>query len=184
MSDDFDDPSDTPPYRERADIGMNELVGTLNSFQLMDDPYLSMQIYNLALVDQFIMELEEEVLQKLLQEERTPPETMFLSAQSQMWIFAAYELMRTWRERATDVLNLHKNCGLKLKIDALRKPQGFTHVGREISADQLQRIVDDQNAIERIREDLRLAHVPFGNLEYIRIALEQNLIDLNREGFP
>ena len=39
----------------------------------------------------------EEVLQKLLQEERTPPETMFLSAQSQMWIFAAYELMRTWR---------------------------------------------------------------------------------------
>jgi hypothetical protein len=75
-------------------------------------------------------------------------------------LFAAYELMRTWRERATDVLNLHKNGGLKLKIDALRKPQGFVHVGREIRADQLQRIADDQNAIERIREDLRRAHVP------------------------
>jgi hypothetical protein len=176
MSDDFGDPDDVPPYRERADIGMNELVGALDSLQLMDDPYLSMQTYNLALVDQFIMELEDDVLQKLLQEERTPPETMFLSAQSQMWIFAAYELTRTWCERATDVLNLHKNGGLKLKIDALRKPQGFLHVGRELRADQLQRIADDKSAIERIREDLRLAHVPFGNLEYIRIALAKHQV--------
>jgi hypothetical protein len=171
---DHDD--DLPPYRERTDIGLNELVGALNSFELMDDPYLSMQIYNLAIVDQFIMDLEEDVLRKLLQEERTPSETTFLSAQSQMWIFAAYELMRTWRERATDVLNLRKNGGLKLKIEALRKPQGFVHVGREIRADQLQRIVDDNNAIERIREDLRLAHIPFGNLEYIRIALAKHQV--------
>src|SRR5262249_7981770 len=117
VDDDFDEPDDVPQYRDRADVGMNELVAALNSFQLMYDPYLSMQIYNLALVDQFIMELEEDVLRKLMQEERTPSETMFLSAQSQMWIFAAYELMRTWRERATDVLNLHKNGGLKLKIE-------------------------------------------------------------------
>ncbi|MCP3477753.1 hypothetical protein NLM33_47415 (plasmid) [Bradyrhizobium sp. CCGUVB1N3] len=37
MSDDFDDPDDVPPYRDRADIGMNELVGAFDSFQLMDD---------------------------------------------------------------------------------------------------------------------------------------------------
>ena len=146
MSDEIEDHDDELPYRERTDIGMNELAQALNSLQLMDDPYLSMQIYNLAIVDQFIMELEEDVLRKLLQEERTPSETMFLSAQSQMWIFAAYELMRTWRERAADVLNLHKNGGLKLKIEALRKPQGFVHVGREIRADQLQRIMDDSGA--------------------------------------
>lgn len=176
VDDDFDEPDDVPQYRDRADVGMNELVSAVNSFQLMDDPYLSMQIYNLALVDQFIMELEEDVLRKLLQEERTPSETMFLSAQSQMWIFAAYELMRTWRERATDVLKLHTNGGLKLKIEALRRPQGFVHVGREIRADQLQRIVDDTSTIERIREDLRLAHVPFGNLEYIRVALAKHQV--------
>ena len=157
MSDDFEDPDDVPPYRERADIGMNELVSAIDSLQLMDDPYLSMQTYNLALVDQFIMELEEDILQKLLQEERAPPETMFLSAQSQMWIFAAYELMRTWRESVPDVLKLHKNGGLKLKIDALRRPQGFVHVGRELRAGQLRRIADDKSTIERIREDLRLA---------------------------
>src|SRR6266704_2447173 len=122
MEDEFDDNDENlPPYRDRADIGLSEFVEALGSLQLMDDPYLRMQIYNLSIVDQFIMELEEEVLRKLLHDERTPPETMFLSAQSQMWIFAAYELMRTWRERIRDVLVLHKNGGLKLKIDALKR---------------------------------------------------------------
>jgi hypothetical protein len=177
MTDEIDDhDDDVPRYREPADIGLNELVNALSSFQMMDDPYLRMQIYNLAVVDQFIMGLEEDVLRKLLQEERTPLESMFLSAQSQMWIFAAYELMRTWRERATDVLTLHKNGGLKLKIEALKKPQGFVHTGREIRADQLQRFLENESAIERIQEDLRHAHIPFGNLEYIRIALAKHQV--------
>jgi hypothetical protein len=75
-----------PPYRDRLSIAPYELVEALGSLRLMDNPYLSMQIHNLAIVDQFIMELEEDVLQKLWAEERTPSETMFLSAQSQMWI--------------------------------------------------------------------------------------------------
>jgi len=133
-------------------------------------------VHNLAIVDQFIMELEEDVLQKLWAEERTPPETMFLSAQSQMWIFAAYELMRTWQEIAKDVLKLHKNGGLQLKIDTLKKPQGFLHVGREIRADQLQRVMEDKTAIKGIEEDLRLSHIPFGNLEFIRIALAKHQV--------
>jgi hypothetical protein len=177
MEDEFDDKDDDkPPYRDRSEIGLNEFVKALGSLELMDDPYLRMQIYNLAIVDQFIMELEEDVLRKLLQEERTPSETTFLSAQSQMRIFATYELMRTWRESATDVLNLHKNGGLKLKIEALRKPQGFVHVGREIRADRLERIMKDKAAIGCLQEDLRLAHIPFGNLEYIRITLAKHQV--------
>jgi hypothetical protein len=78
MEDEFDDKDDDkPPYRDRSEIGLNEFVKALGSLELMDDPYLRMQIYNLAIVDQFIMELEEDVLRKLLQEERTPSETTF-----------------------------------------------------------------------------------------------------------
>jgi len=62
------------------------------------------------------MELEEQVLAKLFHEERTPMETMFLSAQSQMWIFAAYEILRTWRQRAREVLKLDKSGGLRPKF--------------------------------------------------------------------
>ncbi|MBA7478085.1 hypothetical protein ES707_13501 [subsurface metagenome] len=177
MTDELEDHNDDlPPYRERTAIAGGELVEALSSLQLMDNPYLSMQIHNLAIVDQFIMELEEDVLQKLWAEERTPPETMFLSAQSQMWIFAAYELMRTWREMAKDVLKLHKNGGLKLKIEALKKPQGFVHVGREIRAEQLQRVMEDKTAISAIEEDLRLTHIPFGNLEFVRISIAKHQV--------
>jgi hypothetical protein len=84
--------------------------------------------------------------------------------------------MRTWREIVKDVLKLHKNGGLQLKIDALKKPQGFVHVGREIRADQLQRVMDDRTAITGIEEDLRLSHIPFGNLEFIRIALAKHQV--------
>ena len=39
---------------------------------------LRMQVFNLALVDQFVVQLEHEVLEKLIQEERAPiPETAF-----------------------------------------------------------------------------------------------------------
>ena len=72
---------------------------------LGDDPYLRMQAYNLSIVDQFIMQIESELLRSWFQEEqRSPADGMFVSAQSQMWIFAAYELLRTWRERSKDVI--------------------------------------------------------------------------------
>lgn len=93
------DPQDGPPYRRTEEIIQSELRQALTGLPLLgDDMFLRMQAFNLTIVDQFLMQLESEVLQKLVQEERTPvPEAALLSALSQMWVFAAYELMRTWR---------------------------------------------------------------------------------------
>ena len=33
---------------------------------------------------------------------------MFVSALSQMWVFAAYELLRTWRQRAREIMKWGK----------------------------------------------------------------------------
>jgi hypothetical protein len=141
----------------------------------MDDPYLRMQVFNLSVVDQFVMGLECDVLRRLHSEDRTPgPEAMFLNALSQMWIFAAYELLRTWRERAKEVIKLQENGGLTLKIDALNKDLGFRHVGREIRADQLRAVLTDPAGINKIREDLRLTHITFARIEFIRIALAKH----------
>ena len=93
-----------------------------------------------------------------------------------MWIFGAYELLRTWRERAQDVLKLHKNGGLKLKIEALRKDIGFRHVGRELQADQLQQVLDDSKIIAKIEEDIRLIHIPFARIEHLRVALAKHQV--------
>lgn len=171
--DEHDD--DSLQYRERQDIVQHELVDGLSSLRLLgDDPYLRMQVFNLSIVDQFIMELEELVLAKLLHEERAPIETTFLSAQSQMWIFAAYEILRTWRQRAREVLRLGMSGGLTVKLAELKKDEGFQHIGREIRADQIQGILDDPGAIAKIEEDLRVAHIPFANIEYIRVALAKH----------
>jgi len=71
---------------------------------LFDDLFLSMQGQNLMLVDMYLRDLERDLLRELIEIERTPfPATLIVSALSQMWIFAVYELLRTWRQRVKDL---------------------------------------------------------------------------------
>ena len=166
---------DGPSYLEPSEIHGSALSMALNSLQMLGgDPYLSMQSFNLDVVDQFIMRLEYEVLREYHREERLPGTAIFLSAQSQMWIFAAYELLRTWRGRAEKALMLHKNGGLGHKIAALREDVGFLHVGRKIHADQLSELVGSPKLVDRVREDLAITHIPFGCLDFPRVALAKH----------
>lgn len=184
MSDDqYDqDRDDFPQYRDEEEIQVHELKDALGGLQLFDDPRLEMQAFNLAVVDKFITQLEYDVLRRLNEDERTPfPETVFLSAQSQMWIFAAYEILRTWRERAKDVVKWHENGGLKLKIEALKKDLGFRHGGREIRARQLQNIINDPSLVTKIRDDLRRTHILFARLEYNRVSLAKHEVGGNKK---
>ena len=66
----------------------------------MDDLFLAMQGQNVMLVDFYLRDLERDLLRELVETERTPYlATVIVSALSQMWIFAVYELLRTWRQR-------------------------------------------------------------------------------------
>src|SRR4051812_45373896 len=100
----IEDRDDFPNYRDPDQVKESELRTALCGLRLLgDDLYLRMQAVNLSLVDQFVMRLEYDTLRKLNDEESTPvPEAAFLSAISQMWIFAAYELLRTWRQRTKE----------------------------------------------------------------------------------
>ena len=110
--DDYDE--DGPRYEPASSIEAGSLRRALCGLSLLgDDPFLSGQAFNLAIVDEWLTQIEEELLRKLWREDRTPtPEAVFVSAQSQMWIFAAYELLRTWRQRAKDFRKLASNGGL------------------------------------------------------------------------
>jgi hypothetical protein len=69
-----------------------------------EDLFLSMQGQNVLLVDFYLRDLERDLLREYLEIERTPvPAALFVSALSQMWIFALYELLRTWRQRVRDL---------------------------------------------------------------------------------
>jgi len=174
--DGIDDRCTQLPYRDPAEINAFDLSNALCTLSLLGgDPYLRMQTVNLSVVDQFIMGLEYETLRKLHDEESTPmPETLFLSAQSQMWIFAAYEILRTWRQRSKEALKLAENGGLQLKIDSLEKELGYIHASRQMRARQLRKFQDDPIAMDKVQEDLRAIHIPFARIEYVRVALAKH----------
>jgi hypothetical protein len=82
-------------------ISFDELLWKL---PLFDDLFLSMQGQNVMLIDFYLCDLERDLLRELIEIERTPmPATLIVSALSQMWIFAVYELLRTWRQRIRDL---------------------------------------------------------------------------------
>ena len=67
---------------------------------LFEDLFLNMQGQNVMLVDFYLHDLERDLLREYVEIERTPfPVTLIVSALNQMWIFALYELLRTWRQR-------------------------------------------------------------------------------------
>lgn len=176
--DDYDtyERDDGPPYANIDTIQGSEIPAALNQLALFDgDPYLRMQAYNLAIVDTFLNQLEQNVMCRLFDEERTPiDDAMFLSAQSQMWIFAAYEVMRTWRQRVKDVLKLHVNGGLQQKIASLEKEEGFLHYGKLHRADMLKEVIERPQIIDQIDADLKKTHVMFKWMEALRIMLAKH----------
>jgi hypothetical protein len=98
-------PEDNAP---RADLPpFNIFTWSLAIPLLDDDLWLGMQARNLALVDMgLVRKLETNALREYMREEKTGLSLMFLSAISQMWVFALYEFLRTWRERAKHLLKL------------------------------------------------------------------------------
>ena len=85
----------------REYISFDDLIWDL---PLFEDVFLSMQGQSIMLVDFYLRDLERDLLRELIEIERTPfPATLFVSALSQMWIFAVYELLRTWRQRVKDL---------------------------------------------------------------------------------
>ncbi len=93
---------------------------------------------------------------------------MFLNAQSQMWIFAAYEVMRTWRQRTKDMIKWHKNGGLQLKLNALEANLGFVHDGNLRRASMVRAVIADPKIVDNLSDDLKRTHTDDGTVEDLR----------------
>jgi hypothetical protein len=164
--------------RDPDDIEAFELDSSLRGLSILgDDPYLRMQAINVSIVDKWLMSLENRVRAARFGEEEPDREIeLFLNALSQMWLFAVYELLRTWRERAKDIQKWAANGGLSLKITALHKDQDVPHVGREALADLLKGVVANPTILSIIADDLARTHMLFGQLEFLRVALAKHQV--------
>lgn len=165
-----------PRYRAPADVSQSELRDALNRLQLFgDDVSMRVQAFNLALVDECLMKMELDLLQQQFSEEQTLPQgAVLLSAFSQMWIFAAYELMRTWRQRATEIVKWEREEKLHSMLDYFQDDIGYPHVGRLSRAAQIKRMLDDPANIEGVKADLRRTQIPFIRLEAIRVSIAKH----------
>ncbi len=167
---------DGPGYLPQGKIENTALFRALTSLYILGkDIFLRMQANNLQLIDKFITDLEYQTLRELIADERTPATAYFLSVQSQMWIFAAYELLRTWQERCKKITKWADSGGLQQKLDVLRaKTDGLPHYGLENQIQQLEAVVADPSLVARIRTELIHLHIPFTRLEFIRVAIAKH----------
>lgn len=168
--------SDELRYLANEKIEKMALFRALNSLYILgEDMFMRMQAHNLQMVDDYITNLEYETLRELIEKEKTPASAHFLSAQTQMWIFAAYELLRTWQERSKNIIKWADSGGLQQKLEALKaKDNEIPHFGLENQVHQLESVIADPSLVARIRNELRHLHISFTRLEFIRVALAKH----------
>ena len=75
-----------------------------------------------------------------------------------MWIFAAYKLLRTWRERAREMIKWAKSGGLEQKLAVYEKDDGYLHFGRQYRAGQIRAVLVDPDRVSAIRRDLKSSY--------------------------
>src|SRR5712672_2735091 len=83
------------------------IISWFLSIPLCDDMWLGMQAQHIAAVEiGIIRPLELHTARKIFNEEGYADLMMALNGVSQMWLFALYEFLRTWRQRGTQLLQL------------------------------------------------------------------------------
>ncbi len=170
-----DDLLDGPRYRDVAEFGTSDLYEALMGLAgFAENPYLAMQASHLCLVDNSLNALEQEVMGHQFDDEPPRGKIALLAALSPMWIYAAYELVRTWRQRCEEVIKLAENAGLDLKASHLERDLGYRHYDRELRAQQLRDAQERPDLIEQMRIDLRRTEMGFTRLEFIRVALAKH----------
>jgi len=137
-----------------------------------DDVFLGMQAMNVGIVDQIITQYEYVLLREYNVIERTPDSTMAVSALSQMWIYALYEVLRMWRDRKFEFEKLWKNGGIEPKVkDMVDDPLNHTINARK---QQMLRFNNDASYRERIDTVWKGIEEIFRATELIRINLSKH----------
>ena len=174
----YDEEPDTPRYDSLEEIDFMALPRSLANLHFFwDDMFLRSQAHNVALVDRFLTEFEYQNLRAYFQEERTPRETYFLLAQSQMWIFAVYELLRTWDQRVRDILKWHTNSGLEAKLKYLKEQSGRdSRHGVTIRIEQIEKVLSGEVPVNEVDAHRRHLHRQFKRLEWLRVSLAKHEI--------
>jgi len=162
----------------------NGIIDVFNKVPLFDDLFLYMQALNIHLVDSYLQDMEAELLAQYEELEKTPvPHAMFVSAISQMWVFGFYELLRTWRQWARELIQYADRLETSSPVesgqivwDTHHPPQSHIPSPLDLSNyyDSFKRVESDKSFVQDISEVLDLFLPLFRQLEKVRIALAKH----------
>lgn len=162
-----------------------------STIPLADELWLGMQSRNLAMVDMGLLRpMEAESLALYFAHMKTPAmELTFQSAVSQMWIFALYEFLRTWRERSSHLIKLadeyktvHPRKKVKFVADAVAVAAGkekHVKIAMTFGSHTVGMIANDA-FMNRIRDYHSKISPLFTEIEGLRVTLAKHEIPSTR----
>lgn len=139
-----------------------------------DDLFLGMQGMNIGVADAVITSWEYDLLREYNELEKTPLDTaMKVSAFSQMWLFAVYEVMRVWRDRLYNYRKWHGAGGLDTIIANLGSEDepNFT---KDVKRRQLERYRNDESFRKRADSEWALFEPVYRTVELLRMNLAKH----------
>jgi hypothetical protein len=158
---------------------------------LFDDLFLGMQARNIAAVDAHLRAMEREAHAEYLRTDRLPlPQVMLVSAISQMWVFAAYELLRTWRQWVTELLRYFTELEQATSSEAraatfqrrntTRKDRKSGSVDASSFEDSFERIETDSAFAASLREARDTIESAYRRFESLRVTLAKHEVPKGR----
>lgn len=172
------------PFTE-TDVPRNfSVIAWYRSIPLCDDVWLGMQAQHIAAVDiAIIRPLELHTARALFNEEGIADLMMALNGVSQMWLFALYEFLRTWRQRAKQVLQhadqysrtkLAKQASFLEKVIADAKgKEKHIYSGPSFYSEHISRIAD-RSFVDEVKGYYEKTDGFFSAIEQLRMNLAKH----------
>lgn len=169
-------------FDENTSIPIEE---ALLSLPLFDNIYLRMQALNLALVDEFLMGLEQQLLDEYIELERTPVQSaLFVSARSQLWLFGLYDLLRTWRQKTREIMlfineldslsdSERENRILKQK-QRIEKSSPHMEGADSMHWRPFEMAIQDQDFLKRLTKAFDMSERLFRRIESLRVSIAKH----------
>ncbi|OJH41769.1 hypothetical protein [Cystobacter ferrugineus] len=168
--DDMFSDDDTP-----SDIDFSILTMRWRQLTLFqDDLFLGMQGMNIGITDATITGWEYELLREYNEREKTPLDlATHVSAFSQMWLFAVYEVMRIWKDRIYQYNKWYGSGGVDTAISNLG-PEDELNFTKEVKRRQLTRYRDDEEFRKKVDGEWAQFKPAFQMVELLRMNLAKH----------
>jgi hypothetical protein len=174
-------PEDENPSKGEPE---QNILQALTALPLFDELFMRMQAMNLAIVDQMLEEMETALRRELIEIERTPMEAaMIVSAVSQMWLFALYELLRTWRQRAKKLIKIATRLDglsaekrdeiLKGEMEAVRSTREDANLALDMQRESISRL-RDPHFVDVLKGAFAQLDPIFRSVEGLRMTLAKH----------